>query len=88
MNEQDKTTTPSQPTETQTHKKEEPNSTSSGKRGRKMGGGTGKERKSNPSFLEIRQAALEALISLPEGGRFHLSYQTADEEDKAINYWS
>ena len=88
MNEQDKTTTPSQPTETQIHKKEVADQASPGKRGRKMGGGTGKEKKSNPSFLEIRQAALEALISLPEGGRFHLSYQTTDEEDKAINYWS
>ena len=88
MNEQNKTTTPSQSTETQIRKKEEPNPISSGKRGRKTGGGTGKERKNNPSFMAIKQEALEALVNLSEDGRFHLSYQTAEGESSAINYWS
>ena len=88
MNEQDKTLTLPSPSESQTSKKEESESPSPGKRGRKPGSTASKEKKSNPSFLEIKQGALEALISLSEGGRFHLSYQTSEGKDCAINYWS
>jgi hypothetical protein len=88
VNEQDKTTTQHNPAETQIPKKEESDQLSPGKRGRKAGSSTNKEKKSNPSFLEIRQQALEALISLSEEGKFHLSFQTAEEGENAINYWT
>ena len=54
MNEQDKTATPSQPGEAPIRKKEEPNPTPPGKRGRKTGGGADKAKKNNAGFLAIK----------------------------------
>jgi hypothetical protein len=87
MTEHSTATTPSKSNETQLPRKEETAPVSPGKKGRKAGGGAGKERKNNVSFLEIRQKALEALINLSEEDGFHLSFQTADGKKDAINYW-
>ena len=87
MTEHSTAATPSKGTEAQLPKKEDAAPVSSGRKGRRAGGGAGKEKKNNPSFLEIRQEALEALINLSEEGRFHLSFQPAGSNEKAVNYW-
>lgn len=84
---QEKLASPTAPGATLDPKKEESISPQKKVKKHSEGVGTGRGKKSNPSFLEIRQEALEALIKLPEEGRFHLSYQTPEGEEKAINYW-